>query len=201
MHSLLGLFLFSVLLKTGTSLECEVCSGFGSSCTGVTQTCAAGQDTCATILSENSLTGEKMITSVKACEYSAACHVPPTHMTLGQGKSVRSSVTCCTGDACGTAAPQFPPAMDKPNGKRCPACYAFSFFPASPVECGTETVACVGVEDYCLDMVEAVTYGNYVMHIIMKGCVTKDVCDAKGFKSTSEGTDIHITKLKCSQAS
>lgn len=48
-----------------------------------------------------------------------------------------------------------PPALTKPNGKQCPGCYSLS-----PFGCETETVDCVGAEDFCLDLVEEVKYGN-----------------------------------------
>ncbi|XP_053124350.1 phospholipase A2 inhibitor NAI-like [Hemicordylus capensis] len=196
MPALLGLFLFSVLLRTGTSLECEVCSGFGSSCTGSMETCYAGQDTCVITLSENSLAGEKLQMVTKACGYSYECKMPAIYQNFGSGKYTRSFVTCCAGDACKTATPQFPPAMTTSNGKQCPGSYCLS-----PFGCETETVDCVGEENYCLDIEEKITYGKFVMHITMKGCVTKEVCAVKEGETSIAGGQADVIKAGCKPAS
>lgn len=178
----------------GTCLECEVCNGMGSSCTGPMVPCAAGQDICATILTENTLAGAPMQTVMKQCFYSSACGSSNSDMNLGQGRYVRTSVTCCVGDACRNSSPQVLPEPN-PNGKQCPACYSLS---ASA--CNTATTDCVGQENYCLDMVQEVTYGSSVINISMKGCVTQNVCAAKEGQAISEGIHTNIRKVSCTPA-
>ncbi|XP_061453729.1 urokinase plasminogen activator surface receptor-like [Rhineura floridana] len=195
-QAVLGFLFFAVFLSRGTSLECEICTGIGSSCTGMMKSCDAGQDTCAVTFTEVSLAGTTTQSVVKNCEFSSVCNLPPTYMNVGQGQYVKSHIACCMGDDCKTAFPQFPPAMDKPNGKRCPACYSFFFG-----GCEAEMVDCVGIEDYCLDMVEKVTYGKFTINIIMKGCVSKPVCAAKVGEVTVAGAHSDITKAECTPAS
>ncbi|XP_077192585.1 phospholipase A2 inhibitor and Ly6/PLAUR domain-containing protein-like [Paroedura picta] len=70
MHAFLGLFLFSVLLTTGASLECEVCASAGNSCSGQKETCPGNLDTCITIVAEalGQTATTKSCYSKKACE-------------------------------------------------------------------------------------------------------------------------------------
>ncbi|XP_034976724.1 phospholipase A2 inhibitor NAI-like [Zootoca vivipara] len=195
MQALLGFFLFSVLIQTGTSLECEVCSGLGSSCAGRMENCDAGQDTCVIAFTETSL-GEATTQSVsKSCASSSVCNSPPTYMNFGQGKYIRSHITCCAGDACRTVSPQLSPALNKPNGKQCPGCYSFL-----PGGCETETVDCIGTEDYCLEMEEKVTYGKFTFHITMNGCASQPACAAKVGRSATAGVYSDITKAECTPA-
>ncbi|KAJ6663546.1 hypothetical protein lerEdw1_009625 [Lerista edwardsae] len=196
MRVLLEVFLFSVLLRTGTCLECEVCSAIGSTCTGSMETCDVGQDTCAAIFSENSLAGMPIQTVVKSCEASSACSSSLPYMNFGHGKYVRTSMSCCVGDACKTASPNFPPAATEPNGKQCPGCYSLS-----PFGCEAETVECAGAEDFCLDMVQEMKYGKFVIHTTMKGCATEAVCAAKEGEVTSAGVHVNIMKAECKPAS
>ncbi|XP_077192582.1 phospholipase A2 inhibitor gamma subunit B-like [Paroedura picta] len=70
MQAFLGLFLFSVLLTTGASLECETCSNEGNSCSGSKQTCLDGLDTCMTITTAagGTTTTSKFCFSKQACD-------------------------------------------------------------------------------------------------------------------------------------
>ncbi|KAH0631426.1 hypothetical protein JD844_005749 [Phrynosoma platyrhinos] len=133
---------------------------------------------------------------MKGCESSHVCNQPPTYMNLGKGRYVRSSVACCVGDLCKTAYPRFAPVMSKPNGKQCPACYSFSRY-----GCDIEMVDCVGPENYCLDMVEKVTYGKFVIDVTMKGCVTEALCATKDGEIASAGVHTDIVKATCTLAS
>ncbi|XP_062818712.1 phospholipase A2 inhibitor gamma subunit B isoform X2 [Anolis carolinensis] len=193
---ILQILLIPVLLWMGSALECEVCTGLGSNCSGPMETCADGQDTCAVVMVENTIDGERLLTVMKACESSHVCDGPPSYMNLGKGRYVRTSVACCVGDLCKTAHPHLAPVMNKPNGKQCPACYSFS-----PSGCGTEVVDCVGPENYCLDMVEKVTYGKFVIDLTMKGCITEALCASKEGEVTSANIHTNIAKATCTPAS
>ncbi|XP_039174696.1 phospholipase A2 inhibitor subunit gamma B-like [Crotalus tigris] len=48
MQLLLGLFFFSVLLTTGSSLQCSYCTVVNGYCSGVKQECPNGTDACTT---------------------------------------------------------------------------------------------------------------------------------------------------------
>ncbi|XP_058052030.1 myosin light chain kinase, smooth muscle-like [Ahaetulla prasina] len=73
MQALVGLFCFSLLLATGTCLECEYCSAFKEDCTGKLQLCGEGQDTCATILTETIIGKANSFTVVKSCYQTSKC--------------------------------------------------------------------------------------------------------------------------------
>ncbi|XP_054854909.1 phospholipase A2 inhibitor NAI-like [Eublepharis macularius] len=96
MEALLEIFLFSLLVTLGTSLQCETCSAVGKSCSGLPMTCSASHDTCSFSLAETSI--------------------------VGHG----GEILCCTGLSCALASPQLPPINATANGKQCPGCYSFA---------------------------------------------------------------------------
>ncbi|KAJ6663510.1 hypothetical protein lerEdw1_009589 [Lerista edwardsae] len=144
-------FVFSALLATAVSLECEVCKGIGGSCTGKTKTCKAGQDTCVTTIFENSFgrgahtNGKSVQFVAKGCESSEVCSSPPINMNLGEGKFLRLSSTCCKEGTCTHVSPKMAPEDTQTNGKQCPACYN------TKGTCGKEKVDCTGSDMYCFD--------------------------------------------------
>ncbi|XP_070805902.1 uncharacterized protein [Pituophis catenifer annectens] len=74
MQALVGLFCFALVLATGTSLECEHCSGLQKDCTGKLKLCSEGQDTCATILTETIIGKVSSFTIIKSCYQASKCH-------------------------------------------------------------------------------------------------------------------------------
>ncbi|XP_053122820.1 phospholipase A2 inhibitor and Ly6/PLAUR domain-containing protein-like [Hemicordylus capensis] len=198
MKTLLGLFVCCVLVTTGTSLECEVCTGIGTSCTGRMQTCEAGKDTCIIGMSESSIVGINFQMIMKSCESSRHCNLGPQYMDFGQGIAIRTMVNCCVGDACRTAAPQVPPVITGLNGKQCPACYSMFSNTCS----AGEMVDCVGPETQCLDLAATITHGTVVINTVQKGCVTKGTCnDLSLGKKEVAGVRSIITKAECRAAS
>nr|XP_020634342.1 phospholipase A2 inhibitor and Ly6/PLAUR domain-containing protein-like isoform X3 [Pogona vitticeps] len=109
MQALLRLFLSFLLPTIGASIQCEVCYSVGNSCTGNMQTCPSGQDICTVAFSESTLDGQRILTTEKGCENSEICASSPVDLYLGQGKSYRAHLYCCTGDACGNISPELPP--------------------------------------------------------------------------------------------
>ncbi|XP_053122860.1 phospholipase A2 inhibitor and Ly6/PLAUR domain-containing protein-like [Hemicordylus capensis] len=199
MKTLLGLFVCCVLVTTGTTLECEVCTGIGTSCTGKMQTCEAGEDTCTIAVSECTVAGFNFQIPLifKACESSRYCNLGPHYLDFGHGFSLRTMVSCCVGDACRTATPQVPPIITRLNGKQCPACFS------SYNSCSAgDMVDCVGPQTECLDLAVTVTHGTVVSSRVQKGCVTKGACDdvSRG-KKLLEGLHSIITKAECRAAS
>ncbi|XP_044290877.1 phospholipase A2 inhibitor gamma subunit B-like [Varanus komodoensis] len=197
MKILLGLLPCFVFIYTSASLECEVCAGVGTSCTGIMQTCEAGKDTCVIAVSESSLAGFHVQTIAKTCESSSVCRYGPQYMHFGHGQNLRARITCCVGAACRTAVPQLPPVIIKPNGKQCPSCY--SLFSGTCNE--EEMVDCVGPESECLDLAATVVHGTVVANTLQKGCVTKGVCsDLKVGESDIGGIRSIITSAVCKGA-
>lgn len=165
------LFIFSVLLATAVSLECEVCKGIGSSCTGKMKTCNAGQDTCVTTIFENSFDGKSVQAVAKGCESSKACTSPPINMNLGEGKFLRMSSTCCKEGTCTHVSPKMAPEDTQTNGKQCPSCYD------TTGTCGKEKVDCTGSDMYCFDFTLGLQARGTGENITMKGCTTRTTCD------------------------
>ncbi|XP_062996520.1 phospholipase A2 inhibitor NAI-like [Elgaria multicarinata webbii] len=197
MQNLLGLFICFVLVNTGTALECEVCIGIGTDCTGSMQTCEAGKDTCVIAVTENTMSGLPILTVVKACESSNTCNLGPQYMHFGQRLNMRTGITCCVGDACRTVTPQLPPVITESNGKQCPACYN-----VISGNCNQdETVDCFGPESECLDLSATVTHGTVVVNTVQKGCVTRGVCDGLTVaESKMAGIRTLITRAECRAA-
>nr|XP_056702744.1 phospholipase A2 inhibitor gamma subunit B-like [Euleptes europaea] len=197
MKTVLGLFFCFGLATLGSSLECEVCSELGTSCSGSIMPCEASQDTCLIAMTEQSLVGVPMQTINKGCGSLDACRYGPKYMNFGSGKTLRSSVTCCVGDSCQTSTAQVPPAITEPNGKQCPACYALS-----STSCPAETVDCRGPEDHCLDLAVRVIYGgNVIVNTAQKGCVSKSACDElRRGETTFSGGSATVLKAECRPA-
>ncbi|XP_072836063.2 phospholipase A2 inhibitor gamma subunit B, partial [Pogona vitticeps] len=53
--------------------------------------------------------GQRILTTEKGCENSEICASTPVDLYLGQGKSYRAHLYCCTGDACGNLSPEWKP--------------------------------------------------------------------------------------------
>ncbi|XP_060114018.1 phospholipase A2 inhibitor and Ly6/PLAUR domain-containing protein-like [Heteronotia binoei] len=95
MQASMGLFLFSVLLTTGASLQCDTCSAPGSSCTGMEMSCTS-QQTCLTIVGEQTTGGQTSTHIWKSCYSQAACSVlKPGAIFETSGTSIKiQKVTC-----------------------------------------------------------------------------------------------------------
>ncbi|CAI5781127.1 phospholipase A2 inhibitor subunit gamma B-like [Podarcis lilfordi] len=73
MKPLLGPFFCSLLLTTGTSLQCEVCGAIGKTCSSDKVDCPAGEDTCATYSYAPSPPNINITTFRKLCLTEAGC--------------------------------------------------------------------------------------------------------------------------------
>ncbi|KAL8219558.1 UNVERIFIED_CONTAM: hypothetical protein K2H54_027008 [Gekko kuhli] len=172
MEILPSLFILSVLLATGSFLECEVCSSPGSSCIGGTERCDANEDTCSIISIENSLDNFTVLTVAKDCDSSESCMTPGKSMNLGHGRTIQTYSICCIGDSCAVENPKVVPMENAVNGIQCPACFSTNG------SCVTEKINCTGDENYCFEMVSTTKVGGKVVEAVMKGCTTRHVCKA-----------------------
>ncbi|XP_034612890.1 phospholipase A2 inhibitor subunit gamma B-like [Trachemys scripta elegans] len=102
MEASLVVCILAALLATGSCLECEVCEGSGTSCSGTVQTCAAGYDSCGIIVTETTIVGMKQQVIAKSCMTSGSCKVGPLTMNFGNGVTIKQGIACCVGDACRT---------------------------------------------------------------------------------------------------
>ncbi|XP_074927315.1 phospholipase A2 inhibitor and Ly6/PLAUR domain-containing protein-like [Chelonoidis abingdonii] len=197
MEASLAICILTALLATGSCLQCEVCAGAGNNCMGSMQTCAAGHDSCAFVLTDVTSTGVKTQSFLKGCMASSECKVGPISINFGYGMTTRTSVACCVGDACRTTTVTVPPADPKPNGRRCRGCYVLN-----ADHCNEQTIECTGPETQCIDAAGTVTAGGSQMQMVMKGCASESVCaNIKAGSSTFAGTNADLTTAKCTVAS
>ncbi|XP_067317428.1 phospholipase A2 inhibitor and Ly6/PLAUR domain-containing protein-like isoform X1 [Anolis sagrei] len=187
MKAVLGLSIFSVLLSTGASLECETCTSSSSICTGRMKTCSYDEDTCFTLLSETSGVGVKTYVIAKGCSNSQFCKREPNVLNFGQRRFQRDAVSCCVGNECAGVYPRLKPINTTTNGKKCPACLSVTG------RCPSEVVQCTGFDDYCFHMVTPAIKGTVVT---TKGCTTSSTCNK--FQATQ---GIGYSEVECQQAS
>ncbi|XP_061452700.1 phospholipase A2 inhibitor gamma subunit B-like isoform X2 [Rhineura floridana] len=137
--------------------------------------------------------GKVLQTVMKGCGSSDTCNSPPKHLNMGRGKSIRTSLTCCIGEACANSTPPVPRVESKTNGKQCPSCYS------SSGTCITEMVNCTGSERYCFDVFSRSNADSRARDMIMKGCTTKSACESinKGVPLIWEENNAVIIKAKC----
>ncbi|XP_048366778.1 mitochondrial import receptor subunit TOM7 homolog isoform X2 [Sphaerodactylus townsendi] len=193
MQILPRLFLFSLLLATGSFLECEVCSSPGSTCSGARQRCHERSATCAIITIENTLENITVLTVAKDCESSDVCMNPGKSMNFGHGRIIRSYSSCCIEESCAIEVPKLMPVATKPNGIQCPGCF-------SPGEsCVSDIVACTGDQNHCFKIVSSARIGGEHINVIMKVCATKNVCLAveQGRASPVTGSDLFLKQGSC----
>ncbi|XP_025051410.1 phospholipase A2 inhibitor subunit gamma B-like isoform X3 [Alligator sinensis] len=100
------LYVLLAFLDQGRSFQCEVCHAIGDSCSGSMETCHSGEDTCGIIKSEMTLGEVKTLTYTKSCLTSDVCRNPFLSMDFGKGIRQRTSIACCTGEACRTTSVQ-----------------------------------------------------------------------------------------------
>ncbi|XP_062995740.1 phospholipase A2 inhibitor NAI-like [Elgaria multicarinata webbii] len=92
MQALLGLYLFSLLLTIGASLECETCIAEGKTCTGQKVKCSAGLDTCATVLTEVTVGSVTTQAIGKGCYLKSECNNGKT--VEANGMTITTTINC-----------------------------------------------------------------------------------------------------------
>ncbi|XP_028598308.2 phospholipase A2 inhibitor gamma subunit B-like [Podarcis muralis] len=196
MWSLLGCFLLGAFLATGTCLQCEVCYGGGSNCTGEMKTCGAGQDTCIISLMEYSQPPVTITSVAKDCGSSSFCKIGAEEINLGSGMQVRSNIVCYKENQSGTVSlPVLPPPDTKPNGLQCPGCVGmFS------TKCNAKPVACNGEETKCINIAGNVT-AVQTIDVSFKGCANEASCTMlKLGPRTFAGISMDLATAECSAA-
>ncbi|KAL1253379.1 hypothetical protein QQF64_018072 [Cirrhinus molitorella] len=147
-------FLLCVLFTAGHSLSCYQCTSLSASCPQAT--CTSGLNSCysATVIDGNSTT-----VKVKSCAISLGC--PSGSANLGIG---RVSSYCCSTDLCNAQdAPD--PSNNTSTGRSCYYCDGQSC---------SNTVSCSENENRCIKATGS--FGG--QSLVVKGCVSKSICDA-----------------------
>ncbi|KAM9114331.1 phospholipase A2 inhibitor and Ly6/PLAUR domain-containing protein-like [Pangshura tecta] len=196
MEASLAACILAALLATGACLQCEVCSGTGTSCVGDLDTCQNTEDSCGITLTEDTMAGAKTQTVLKGCLSSSQCKAGAISVNLGTAKARRMSIACCQTDDCTPGPVKVPPANTTLNGWRCQGCYS-----PSSEQCREETIQCTGAETQCLDVAGPLKSGGSTSKIIMKGCVTKSVCaQVNAGSGTFLGIRGDLPKHRCAPA-
>ncbi|XP_048357018.1 phospholipase A2 inhibitor gamma subunit B-like [Sphaerodactylus townsendi] len=98
MKTPLGFLLFSALLATGDSLECQICSAAGNTCTSEKHPCSSGQDTCVTLILEGPVApGGLQVTHItKDCSSKSDCeqYKPGAQLSHPTYPTIIKEVTC-----------------------------------------------------------------------------------------------------------
>ncbi|XP_053254107.1 phospholipase A2 inhibitor and Ly6/PLAUR domain-containing protein-like isoform X2 [Podarcis raffonei] len=192
MQDLLKLSIFFVLLTTGASLTCEVCSAEGYICNGTLTTCPPEKDTCMIAYSENTLREKVERTVDKDCVTLEECANTAMELYFGPGKALRTVVSCCNEKMCGIVNPNLPPLEMKWNGKQCPACHEWSN------TCKDEVVNCTGANIYCFD-ISAHVHSEKIVDRTLKGCTSKSFClSLKSGRTPMLGGSDELRKAECS---
>ncbi|CAI5781126.1 A2 inhibitor and Ly6 PLAUR domain-containing protein-like [Podarcis lilfordi] len=87
MQALLGLLFFSLLLATGASLQCEICTATGQTCSSDNVECDPQLDTCAVVQYEPTPPSVNVSKIVKECLVKTDCEKKKIgESVLGLGK-------------------------------------------------------------------------------------------------------------------
>ncbi|XP_043090396.1 urokinase plasminogen activator surface receptor-like [Puntigrus tetrazona] len=150
----ISVFLLFVLFAAGHSFSCYQCTSLLGSCDQTT--CPVGFTNC---FSATVINGNSTKVKVKSCALSLGC--PSGSINLGIGTI---SSYCCSTDLCNAQdAPD--PSTNTSNGRTCYYCDGQSC---------SNTVSCSGTEDRCIKATG--TFGG--QSLVVKGCVSKLICDA-----------------------
>ncbi|XP_059579489.1 phospholipase A2 inhibitor gamma subunit B-like [Alligator mississippiensis] len=191
------LYVLLAFLGQGSSLQCEFCDAIGDNCSGSMQTCNPGEDTCGIIKNE-AIVGElKSRTYTKSCLSSDACRNPFLSMDFGKGIRQRTSIACCTGEACRTTSVQLPPVNTAPNGLQCPACFSIGSY-----DCCNEIVYCAGSDTYCFDFKGSLLMGEGTLNTAVKGCISVSECTRPVvLMKAGQNFSMDINRFECKPAS
>ncbi|XP_067232918.1 urokinase plasminogen activator surface receptor-like [Chanodichthys erythropterus] len=159
----ISVFLLFILFTAGHSLRCYECKGLESSCgRKMVKTCPSGSSQCESATAVTRIGDITSKGTFKKCGADCLNGSMSFGMSFGMGLgNSKVTTSCCSSDLCNARnAP-----VSVLNGKKCFSCDGQS--------CSV-TVSCSGTEDNCFKAIE--TFGGQA--IVIKGCVTKSICDA-----------------------
>ncbi|CAM4665177.1 unnamed protein product [Leuciscus chuanchicus] len=161
----ISVFLLFILFTAGHSLICYECSGLTGSCADQKlKTCPSGSSKC---MSLTAVSQGQISVKVKIKDCAVVCQ--SGSMNFGISKV---SSSCCNTDQCNVK--DAPDPSNIPNGRKCYYCDGQSC---------SNTVSCSGTEDRCVKATG--TAGG--QSVVVKGCVSKSICDATSFIPNVEG--------------
>ncbi|KAK2872355.1 hypothetical protein QQF64_018048 [Cirrhinus molitorella] len=158
MNLQISLFLLFVIFAAGQSLSCYECSGLMGSCTNqMVKTCPRGFSKCLSSTAVVHVGGITAKAKIKEC----AADCASGSMNIGPGKI---SFACCNTDRCNVQ--DAPDPSNVPNGKKCYSCDEKSC---------SNILSCSKTEDRCFTATG--TFSG--QSTVVKGCVSKSICDAE----------------------
>uniref|UniRef100_A0A8C1IK20 UPAR/Ly6 domain-containing protein n=1 Tax=Cyprinus carpio TaxID=7962 RepID=A0A8C1IK20_CYPCA len=153
----ISVFLLFILFTAGHSLSCYECMGLTGSCANQNvKTCPSGFSKCMSSTTAVNVGNNGVKVKLKDC----AADCASGSMNFGYAKT---SLTCCNTDRCNVQDTPDPPIV--PNGKTCYSCDEKSC---------SNILSCSGSEDRCFKATGS--FGGQSM--VIKGCVSKSICDA-----------------------
>ncbi|KAK7143117.1 hypothetical protein R3I93_014321 [Phoxinus phoxinus] len=154
----ISVFLLFILFTAGHSLKCYECMSQTGSCAQQQLTCPSGLTKCSTAVTQ--------IGDIKASVKNCAAACQNGSMNLGD---LKMSSFCCDTDLCNAKdVPDL--SSNVPNGNKCFYCDGPSCL---------NITSCSGTEDRCGKATG--TFGG--QSVVVKGCVSKSICDATSVSS------------------
>ncbi|XP_056302525.1 urokinase plasminogen activator surface receptor-like [Danio aesculapii] len=155
--------MYLCFITKGRSLSCYQCTGVTGSCAGQTATtCQSGLSMCESLTVVTKIVG--ITSKVKAKDCAAGCSSGSMNFGI-----IKMSSDCCNSDLCNVQdAPD--PSAGTPNGNTCYTCNGKSC---------SKVLRCTGTEDHCISAT-----GSFAgQTAVVKGCVSKSICDAASVSS------------------
>ncbi|XDV31185.1 hypothetical protein PO909_033936 [Leuciscus waleckii] len=150
-----SVFLLFLLFTAGHSLQCFECDSQTNSCADQKETACPAGSWC------YSSTAATLVGGITSKAMSKGCTSDCQSFSLNYG-SMRTTYSCCNTGLCNRQDPPDP----VPNGKECYTCDEKSC---------SKPLSCTGDEDRCITLTDNVE--GLIM--LVKGCVSKNLCDAK----------------------
>ncbi|XP_052392962.1 urokinase plasminogen activator surface receptor isoform X1 [Carassius gibelio] len=153
----ISVFLLFVLFTAGHSFSCYECMGLMGSCSDQkVKTCPSGFSKCMSVTTTVQSGDISAKVKIKDCVPECAAG----SMNMGLAKT---SLACCNTDQCNLQ--DAPDPSTVANGKKCYSCDGTSCL---------NPLSCSGSEDRCF----TATGSSGGQSAVVKGCVSKSVCDA-----------------------
>ncbi|KAK6467674.1 phospholipase A2 inhibitor and Ly6/PLAUR domain-containing protein-like [Huso huso] len=171
---LLALCTVCVLLPAVSTLSCHSCRSTTGPCTGKPNTCTNGEQQCLTSTTKEIKAGVTTMVHSKSCTLPKNC-LTPMSINAGVTKSTINA-KCCNTDLCNTETIAAYEGTT-PSGLECYGC--------EKSDCSSYiTIKCLNNENRCMISVLGAENGRQT---IVKGCVSKNVCDSKPEYKCCEG--------------
>ncbi|XP_073680152.1 prostate stem cell antigen-like [Garra rufa] len=163
----ISVFLLFILFHAGHSLSCYECTGLTGSCADQkVKTCPSGSSKCMSSTTVSQVGGISTKVKLKYC--AGGCQSGSINFGIAKVLSV-----CCDSDLCNIQdAPD--PSSIATNGKKCYYCDGQSC---------SNIASCSGSEDRCIKG----TWSFGGQSVVVKGCVSKSVCNTTTSASDVQG--------------